>query len=169
MDSDWSGSGIWSEMGTAVDSPYPRITSATMGKVVDMGLSDPFNMGGAMAPAAVDTIQRHLFDLKLEPSYYDLIITGDLAEIGRNTALDLFKQKGLIINEDQFQDCGLMVYGEDQEVFAGGSGPACSATVMYGHYLNRMKEGLFKRILVRCDRCFAVTAYHFSKRKPFPA
>ena len=133
--------------GTVVDSPYPRITSATMGKVVDMGLSDPFNMGGAMAPAAVDTIQRHLFDLKLEPSYYDLIITGDLAEIGRNTSLDLFKQKGLIINEDQFQDCGLMVYGEDQEVFAGGSGPACSATVMYGHYLNRMKEGLFKRIL----------------------
>ncbi len=60
-----------------------------------MGLSDPFNMGGAMAPAAVDTIQRHLFDLKRDPSYYDLIITGDLAEVGRNTALELFKQKGL--------------------------------------------------------------------------
>ncbi len=25
-----------------------------MARVVDMGISDPFNMGGAMAPAAVD-------------------------------------------------------------------------------------------------------------------
>ncbi|MBT8998561.1 stage V sporulation protein AD, partial [Lactobacillus delbrueckii subsp. bulgaricus] len=25
----------------------PRVTSATIGKVVDMGLTDPFNMGGA--------------------------------------------------------------------------------------------------------------------------
>ena len=38
----------------------PVITTATIGKVVDMGLTDPFNMGGAMAPAAVDTIVRHL-------------------------------------------------------------------------------------------------------------
>ena len=34
----------------------PFTTSATIGKVMDMGLSDPFNMGGAMAPAAADTI-----------------------------------------------------------------------------------------------------------------
>src|SRR5699024_8030940 len=34
----------------------PVITSATIGKIVDMGITDPFNMGAAMAPAAVDTI-----------------------------------------------------------------------------------------------------------------
>ena len=37
-----------------------RVVSATIGKVVDMGISDPFNMGAAMAPAAVDTIEVHL-------------------------------------------------------------------------------------------------------------
>ncbi|VEF48673.1 stage V sporulation protein AD [Bacillus freudenreichii] len=133
--------------GNLVDSPHPRITSATIGKVIDMGLTDPFNMGGAMAPAAVDTIQRHLFDLNLDSSHYDLIVTGDLAEVGRNVALDLFGQKGVSIEETQFQDCGLLIYKKEQDVFAGASGPACSAVVMYGHLLNEMKSGKYKRIL----------------------
>src|SRR6478752_213190 len=51
----------------------PFTTSATIGKVIDMGLSDPFNMGGAMAPAAADTILAHFKDRRIEPSYYDLI------------------------------------------------------------------------------------------------
>lgn len=134
--------------GHDLSGPQPKIISATIGKVVDMGLSDPFNMGGAMAPAAVDTIQRHFMDLKLDPDYYDLIITGDLAEIGRNTALELFQQKGLLVDENKFQDCGLLIYKPEQEVFAGASGPGCSATVLYGHLLNQMKAGVYKRILI---------------------
>src|SRR5690625_1924076 len=55
----------------------PKITSATIGKIVDMGMTDPFNMGSAMAPAAVDTIMTHLTERNLSPSYYDLIDTGD--------------------------------------------------------------------------------------------
>src|SRR5699024_12400356 len=55
----------------------PVITSATIGKVIDMGMTDPFNMGGAMAPAAVDTIIAHLKDRNVDSSYYDLIVTGD--------------------------------------------------------------------------------------------
>lgn len=133
--------------GDLISSPHPRITAATIGKVVDMGLSDPFNMGGAMAPAAADTIQRHFFDLQLDPSHYDLIVTGDLAQIGRNTALKLFEQKGLQIKDEQFKDCGLLLYDDDQEVFAGGSGPGCSAVVTYGHLLNQMKAGVYKKIL----------------------
>ena len=38
----------------------PKITSATIGRVIDMGISDPFNMGAAMAPAAVDTIEAQI-------------------------------------------------------------------------------------------------------------
>src|SRR5699024_2811476 len=60
----------------------PVVTSATIGKVVDKGMTDPFNMGGAMAPAAVDTIIAHLKERNVDPSYYDLIITGDLGQIG---------------------------------------------------------------------------------------
>lgn len=55
-----------------------KVTSATIGRVIDMGLSDPFNMGAAMAPAAVDTIEAHFLDLERSPQDYDLIATGDL-------------------------------------------------------------------------------------------
>jgi stage V sporulation protein AD len=128
--------------------PHPRVTSATIGKVMDLGLSDPFNMGGAMAPAAVDTIERHFQDLNLDPTYYDFIITGDLATIGRNVALELMQQKGLNIQSSRFKDCGLLIYKDSQPVQSGASGPGCSATVLYGHLLNQMKKGAFKRILV---------------------
>ncbi|TYR77772.1 stage V sporulation protein AD [Rossellomorea vietnamensis] len=134
--------------GTDVQGPVPRVTSATIGKVIDMGLSDPFNMGGAMAPAAADTIASHFQDLGRDPSYYDLIITGDLAKIGRKTAQELLQQKGFHLTESQFQDCGLLIYGQDQPVQSGASGPGCSATVFYGHLLNQMKQGVYKRILM---------------------
>ena len=37
-----------------------------------------------MAIAAADTICRHLSDLKIDASYYDLILTGDLGIYGMN-------------------------------------------------------------------------------------
>lgn len=126
----------------------PKVTSATIGRIVDMGLTDPFNMGGAMAPAAVDTIEAHLTERNIDPSYYDLIVTGDLGSIGHEVSLDLLKKHGVSIQEKQYQDCGLMIYREDQPVLSGASGAGCSATVVYGHLLNRMKQGEFQRMLV---------------------
>ncbi|MCG3420046.1 stage V sporulation protein AD [Oceanobacillus jordanicus] len=126
----------------------PIVTSATIGKIVDMGLTDPFNMGGAMAAAAVDTIETHLKERDLEPSYYDLIITGDLGHIGREVSLDLFKKHNVKITEDNYVDCGLTIYRGGQPVLAGASGPACSAIVTYGHFLNLIKQGKLNRILV---------------------
>lgn len=126
----------------------PYITSATIGKVIDMGLTDPFNMGGAMAPAAVDTIEAHLQERNIDISYYDLIVTGDLGHVGQTVAFDLLHKHGYSIKSNQFQDCGLLIYREDQPVLSGGSGAGCSATVVYGHLLNRMKQGEWKRMLV---------------------
>ncbi|WP_099157886.1 stage V sporulation protein AD [Virgibacillus ndiopensis] len=126
----------------------PKITSATIGKVVDMGMTDPFNMGGAMAPAAADTIATHLKERDIDPSYYDLIITGDLGHIGREVSLDLMNKEGLQISEQMYVDCGLTIYREGQPVLAGASGSACSAVVTYGHFLNLMKQGEIHRILV---------------------
>ncbi|MFY4776949.1 stage V sporulation protein AD [Metabacillus sp. RGM 3146] len=137
--------------GTAIltdEGEGPYVTSATIGRVVDMGLSDPFNMGGAMAPAAVDTIEAHLRDRGIDSSYYDLIVTGDLGQIGHQVAIDLLNKHGMSLTDQKFQDCGLMIYREDQPVLAGASGCGCSATVVYGHLLNRMKKGEFKKMLV---------------------
>lgn len=126
----------------------PRVTSATIGRVIDMGLSDPYNMGAAMAPAAVDTIQAHFRDLCVDLDYYDLIATGDLGRVGYQIAKDLLIEQNFNIPQERFTDCGLLIYRENQSVSAGGSGCACSAVVTYGHFLNRMNRGELKRILV---------------------
>jgi stage V sporulation protein AD len=130
-----------------IDKPYVAVTSATIGKVLDLGLKDPFNMGGAMAPAAADTIVAHFKDFNKTPDDYDLIVTGDLGKIGQNTTLDLLSQKGYELDKAKFKDCGLLIYKEDQPVQSGGSGAGCSSTVLYGHLLNQMKRGKYKKIL----------------------
>ncbi|MGN1402091.1 MAG: stage V sporulation protein AD [Bacillus sp. (in: firmicutes)] len=126
----------------------PRVTSATIGRVVDMGMSDPMNMGGAMAPAAVDTIEAHLLERQVDADYYDLIVTGDLGTIGHRTAVELFKEHNITIKEQNFRDCGMMIYKENQQVMAGASGAGCSATVVYGHILNRLRKKELNRVLV---------------------
>ncbi|WP_163536648.1 stage V sporulation protein AD [Gracilibacillus sp. YIM 98692] len=126
----------------------PKVTSATIGKVIDKGLKDPFNMGGAMAPAAYDTITQHLQDRNIDESYYDYIITGDLAKIGREICLEMFHKGGIGISEQQFVDCGLTIYKPEQPIFAGASGPACSSIVTYGHFLNKLINKQCNRILV---------------------
>jgi len=139
-----AGASVVSQQGDGV-----VVTSATIGRVVDMGLTDPFNMGAAMAPAAVDTIQAHLRDLRIEPGHYDLIVTGDLAKVGYELACDLFEKHRIPIHQTQYKDCGLMIYDFDrQSVQAGASGCGCSAVVCYGHLLKRLRKGEFNRILV---------------------
>lgn len=60
----------------------------------------------------------------------------------------MLKQKGFTLPDHLFKDCGMLIYGENQPVQSGASGPGCSATVLYGHLLNEMKKGTYKRILV---------------------
>lgn len=149
--SQWTvtGAGV-ALLGSSVGmlKPAIKVKAATIGKVVDLGISDPMNMGGAMAPAAADTIMAHHKDFGLGPNYYDAIITGDLGEIGHNVASNLFKEKKFDLQKERFLDCGLLIYKKEQNVFSGGSGAACSSTVLYGHLLNIMKKGIYKRILL---------------------
>lgn len=141
-----SGSAVVSLEGPAGS---PVLTSATIGRVIDMGITDPFNMGAAMAPAAVDTIQAHFRDLQIEPSYYDLIVTGDLSKVGYEIANELLERHGIPIKQTTYKDCGMMIYDyEKQNVQAGASGCACSAVVTYGHLLRKLRSGQLNRILV---------------------
>ena len=127
----------------------PQIVAATIGKVIDMGLKDPFNMGAAMAPAAVDTISAHCQDLNISPDEYDLIATGDLGRYGHELTLELFPKYHIDMPKEKYADCGMMIYHEHQPMlFAGASGTACSAAVTYGHILNRMRKGELKKVLI---------------------
>ena len=85
-----SGAAILSKNGTG-----PFVTHITPGRIIDMGIKDANNMGAAMAPAALDTLITHFQDTGRKPSYYDLIITGDLGYIGKDILTDLAKTKGL--------------------------------------------------------------------------
>lgn len=124
-----------------------KITSFTIGKVNDGGISDANDMGNAMAISAYDTIKTHLKDLNIEPSYYDLIVTGDLSSYGKKTLIDIFKRDNIDLNN--YQDCGLLIYDiNDQEVFAGGSGCACCGCVTLGLLKDKLLKGELNRILV---------------------
>jgi stage V sporulation protein AD len=124
-----------------------RIETATVGKVIDFGITSPFNMGAAMAPAAADTIKTHLTDLNRIPEDYDAIVTGDLSRVGSPILKTLLLDQGIDIAKVH-QDCGILIYSQDQKVFSGGSGCACSAVVTFSHLFNEIKRGKLKRVLI---------------------
>lgn len=126
-----------------------KIESSTIGIVQDLGQTDVNHMGAVMAPAAADTIYRHLTDLKRKPEYYDLILTGDLGIYGKSILVKYLKEKYNITLGKNYNDCGVMLYDLDkQPVLAGGSGPVCSALVNFGYVLKQMKSGKLKRVLI---------------------
>ena len=131
------------------DGALPHITYVTIGKVNDLGIKDPLNMGAAMAPGAVDTLTSHFADTGRGPEFYDLIVTGDLGRFGHQLAVRLAAERGGFTLSDNYQDCGVMIYDFDkQDVHSGGSGCACSALVTYGHLYHRMLRGDLKRLLL---------------------
>lgn len=121
----------------------PRIELATVGRVMDLGMKDPLNMGAAMAPAAADTIFTHLQDTGRAPGDYDMVVTGDLGKVGREILLELSQRQGIDLSKN-YRDCGELIYSKSQLDNAGGSGCACSALVTLGLLFN---QG-YKRILV---------------------
>ncbi|MCL1936209.1 MAG: stage V sporulation protein AD [Defluviitaleaceae bacterium] len=128
------------------NSDLPKIKAITTGKIVDMGITDPFNMGAAMAPAALDTIITHFNDLNIEPDYYDLIITGDLGHIGSEIILTLSKKEGYLLKN--YKDCGILIYDKDtQDTHSGGSGCACAGTTFAGYLYKKMIEKEIKKLL----------------------
>ncbi len=123
------------------------ITHITTGKIVDMGIKDANNMGGAMAPAAYDTLKAHFKELNISPKEYDLIVTGDLGTIGAEILVELLKKDGIDISEN-YKDCGCMIYDiEEQDVHAGASGCGCIASVLCGYLLPEMEKGNIKSLL----------------------
>ena len=131
----------------SAQGPGPYITHVTCGKIVDQGITDPNNMGAAMAPAAYDTLRAYFADTHTGPADYDAIFTGDLGELGHEIVMDLFRQDGVDMTRN-YEDCGMLLYDRDrQDMHAGGSGCGCSAAVFNGYLLTGLKQGRWRRIL----------------------
>lgn len=126
-----------------------RLESATIGNVVDLAITDVNNMGAVMVPAAGDVINKHLKDTKRDVNYYDLILTGDLGIYGKEILRDYMIAYYNIELKDNYNDCGTMIYDiERQPVFAGASGPVCSALTVFGYIYKEMLKGKYKKVLI---------------------
>ena len=99
------------------------------------------------APAAYDTISAFFGDTGTRPEDYDMILTGDLASVGKEILIDAFNDDGIDIS-GVYEDCGMLIYDtEKQDVHAGGSGCGCSASVLCGYILGGMLQGRWNHIL----------------------
>lgn len=125
----------------------PKIKYCTVGRITDLGIKDANNMGAAMAPSAAKTLLSFFSDTKTKPDDYDLILTGDLGEVGSALLKQLLENEGIRLKTN-YNDCGLMIYyKEKQDVHAGGSGCGCSASILCSLILNKVKNKELKNIL----------------------
>ena len=138
-----------------------KIDSVTIGKVKDKEIKDVNHMGAVMAPAAADTIYRHLTNLNRSPNDYDMILTGDLGKYGKEILIDYMKKEYKIDISKNYDDCGTIIYDiKKQPVLAGGSGPACSALVLGSYLYKKLKDKTLKKILfVPTGALFSPTLY----------
>ena len=125
---------------------HVRLEAATLGRVRDLGITDANNMGAAMAPAAYDTIARHLEDRGMKEKDFDWIVTGDLGDFGSRMLRELADEGGMDL-EDRHMDCGSIIFSPQQGYHCGGSGCGCSAVMLAGHVLPQIERGAVKRVL----------------------
>ena len=121
-----------------------KVESATIGRVIDYGIKDPFNMGAVMAPAAASTIVNHLNELNRSINYYDVVLTGDLGEVG-SQILKEFLLKNNNIKMKNHLDAATLIYSDEQETFSGASGPVALPIVLFNKILKQRK---YKKILI---------------------
>ena len=115
--------------------------------IVDAGVADATHMGGAMAPAALDTLTAHFRETGRRPEDYDAIFTGDLGALGHDILEDLLQNQGFELGV-RYMDCGVLIYDRSaQDVGAGGSGCGCCASVLGAQILPGMEKGLWSRVL----------------------
>ena len=130
-----------------------KVVSSTIGQVINVNWDNINDMGSAMAYAAFDTIINHLKNTKTTPEWYDLILTGDLSNVGSKVLYDLFKSDGIELNN--YQDAGNLIFDieKQNDIYSGGSGCACLALTSYGYILDLMIEKKLKDVLLIGTGC----------------
>lgn len=88
-----------------------------------------------------------LEDTESLPEDYDLILTGDLGEVGSNCLYDILGEENVDIR-GRHNDCGKMIFNsKKQDAHAGGSGCGCCASVLCSTILPEMEKRKYKNIL----------------------
>lgn len=117
-----------------------KIVNGTVGNVVNSFVKDVYNMGAVMAPAAADTLMRHLELTKTSVDDYDLIITGDLGLVGEKIFKELLKRQNIKLKN--YVDAGTLIYKNIK--YSGGSGPVTLPLVFFNNIISNKK---YKKIM----------------------
>ena len=124
-----------------------KVRAICIGKIVDYQIKDMNNMGAAMAPAAVNTLVNFFKHTGTAPQDYDMILTGDLGQVGSAILSEIMDREGYPL-KGKHSDCGLLLFDrERQDVHSGGSGCGCSAAVLCADVLDRLNSGKLKNVL----------------------
>ncbi len=124
----------------------PFITRVCFGKVNDLDVTDPNNMGAAMAPAAADTLKTFFIETGAKPRDYDGIFTGDLGLVGSDLLTRLLTKEKIELKNHR--DCGLIIFDKDRpNVGAGASGCGCSGCVLASYILPKLANKEYKKVL----------------------
>ena len=115
-----------------------KIKDATIGYPVEYGESDPNNIGAIMAPSAAEVIKNHLLNFNRDINYYDLVLTGDLGNVGLNILKDYLSLE-YDIKCDNFIDAGANLYKKISDINDGASGPAVLPLYFFYNILSTKK------------------------------
>ena len=119
----------------------------TKGSYLELSGKKYYGLSLTLSPAAFATIKAHFEDMHTSETDYDLIVTGDLGQVGKDALLALARKEGLTL-AGKLQDCGTLVFDlQNQDVHAGGSGCGCSAITLCSELLNKLNTGKLKKIL----------------------
>ena len=120
-----------------------KIESSTIGTVIDYGIKDATNMGAVMSPGAVKTLLKHLKELNRDINYYDLIVTGDLGELGEKIFLKLLQEESGLTPKNYY-DAATKLYKKEEDMCQGGSGPVVMPLILF----NKILKDKYKKILL---------------------
>lgn len=132
------------------DKTKIKVSSVTIGKTTDLGVTDVYDMGSVMAPSAARTIYDHLTSLNETVDNYDLVLTGDLGVYGKELLRKYMKETYNIDLKDKLEDSASIIYDieKQKKVNAGGSGPACIGLVCFTDIIGKMLKGSLNKVLL---------------------
>ena len=97
--------------------------------------------------ASCVALYHHFCDFGTKPEDYDKIITGDLGYVGQEILIKLLLDKGYDIS-GVHTDCGIEIFDrQTQGTDSGGSGCGCAAVTLSAHFLKKIAQGEWKKIL----------------------
>ena len=123
---------------------YIKIKDATIGYPTECGINNANDIGAVMAPSAADVIYNHLKNFNRNTGYYDVIVTGDLGNVGLKVLKEYLKEE-YKINTNNIIDAGSSLYNKIDDINDGASGPAVLPLYFFYNILNNKK---YKKILL---------------------